>query len=318
MVQMARTAGLVTALFLVTAAPAGAFVPDLSVELSPPSVGKSPALTATISQPATDTPIERFTLTIPAGFTAATAPGAAACGSAQLTTNTCDENTQVGDFAGHLSSSVPLDGTINKTGDETFGMYVSILGGAVSQVVRGSLVSRDDGTLDLMFDELPALSITDLVLRFAGGDRSLIHTPARCGDYTLDGKFTSRRGEFAIDRSAIEIGGCANVPIIRAENVRFSDRRFRAGGSPYSGRTIIAWWLPQAVDRTNVLILRRADGRWRKIGRLVGTGNAGDNSLRWDGRLHGDKLEPGRYAVRIKPTGSNAGPRVGFRILRGT
>ena len=40
MVQMARTAGLVAALFLVTAAPAHAFFPDLSVELSPPSVKK--------------------------------------------------------------------------------------------------------------------------------------------------------------------------------------------------------------------------------------------------------------------------------------
>jgi hypothetical protein len=316
MVQMARTAGLVAALFLVTAAPARAFSPDLSVELSPPSVKRTPALTATISQPAGDTPIERFTLTIPAGFTAATAPGAAACDPALLAVNGCAEDTRIGDFTGHLGSSVALDGTISKTGDETFGMYLSILGGAVGQVVDGSLVRRGNGTLDLMLDELPALPITDLVLGFAGGDRSLVHTPARCGDYTLDGKFTSRRGELAIDRSEIQIGGCTNVPVIRAENIRFSDRRFKAGGSPYAGRTIIAWWLPQAVDHTNVLILRRVDGRWRKVGRLGGTGDAGDNSLRWDGRLHGDKLEPGRYAVRIKPAGSNPGPRVGFRILR--
>ena len=65
-----------------------------------------------------------------------------------------------------------------------------------------------------------------------------------------------------------------------------------------------------------MLILRCVDGKWRKIGRLVGTGDAGDNKLRWDGRLHGDELKPGRYAIRIKPAGSNAGPRVGFRILR--
>jgi len=316
MVQMARMAGLVAALFLLTAAPASAFFPDLSVELSPPSVDRSPALTATISQPATDTPIERFTLTIPAGFTAAQAPGAAACTPAELATNACAPDTQVGTFTGGLGPSVVLDGTINKTGDETFGMYVSILGGAVSQVVEGSLVRRSNGTLDLRLDELPALPITELVLRFAGGDRSFIRTPASCGDYALDGKFTSRRGELAVDRKEIRIGGCSDVPVIRAENVRFSDRRFEAGASPYNARTIIAWWLPQEVDHTNVLILRRKGGKWRKIGRLVGTGYEGDNSLRWSGRLHGDKLEPGRYAVRIKPAGSNPGPRVGFRILR--
>ena len=310
MVQMARTAGLVAALFLVAAAPASAFFPDLAVELSPPSVKKSPALTATISQPATDTPIERFTLSLPAGFTAKDAPGATSCDAGLLATNACPAESQIGTFSGSLG------GTINKTGNETFGMYMSILGGAVSQVVHGSLVRRDNGTLDLVFEELPALPITNLVIHFAGGDRSLIRTPASCGEYILDGKFTSRRGELAIDRSKVEIGGCANVPVIRAENVRFSDRRFQAGGSPYDARTIIAWWLPQEVDHTNVLILRRVDGKWRKIGRLVGTGDEGDNKLRWDGRLHGDELKPGRYAIRIKPAGSNAGPRVGFRILR--
>jgi len=316
MMQMARTAGLVAALFLVIAAPARAFFPDLSVDLSPASVDRAPALTATISQPATDTPIERFTLTIPAGFTTAGAPGAAACAPASLASNTCADDTRIGDFTGTLGSSVPLDGAINKTGDDTFGLYVSILGGAISQVVEGSLVRRENGTIDLKLDELPALPITNLVLQFDGGDRSFLRTPARCGDFELDGKFTSRRGELAVDRSDITIGGCADVPVIRAENVRFSDRRFKAGNSPYTARTIIAWSLPEEVDHTTVVVLRRKHHKWRKVGRLIGTGNEGDNSLRWSGRLHGDKLAPGRYAVRMKPAGSNAGPRVGFRILR--
>ena len=57
-------------------------------------------------------------------------------------------------------------------------------------------------------------------------------------------------------------------------------------------------------------------GEWRKRGKLVGTGNAGKNSLRWDGRLRGKKLEPGRYGLRVKPAGSAPGERVKFRILR--
>lgn len=309
MVQMARTAGLVATLLLLTAAPAHAFFPDLTVELSPASVKKSPALTATISQPATDTPIERFTLTLPAGFTAKDAPGATSCDAGLLATNACPAESQIGTFSGSL------DGTINKTGDKTFGMYVSILGGAVSQVVQGSLTRRANGTIDLRLDELPALPITELTLQFSGGRRSLIGTPARCGDYTLDGKFTSRRGELAIDRKKIPIAGCADMPLIRAENVNLSDRRFEAGGNPYKGRTIISWSLPVAVDHTTVLIERRVDGEWHKRGKLVGTGNEGENKLRWDGRLRGRELDPGRYAIRIKPAGSNAGERVGFRIL---
>ena len=310
MVHLTRTAGLVAALFLLTAAPAHAFFPEFSVELSPASVDSSPALTATISQPATDTPIERFTLSLPAGFTATGAPGASACDAGLLSTNACPADSQIGTFTGSL------DGTINKTGSDTFGMHVSILGGAVSQVVEGSVIRRDNGTVDLRLDELPALPITSLVLSFSSGRRSLIHTPDRCGDYILDGKFTSRRGELAIDRSEIPIAGCTDVPIIRAENVRFSDRRFKAGGSPYEGRTIIAWWLPVAVDHTNLRIQRRVNGSWRKAGKIVGTGNPGDNSLRWDGRVRGRKLEPGRYAIRVQPAGSNPGPRERFRILR--
>ena len=98
--------------------------------------------------------------------------------------------------------------------------------------------------------------------------------------------------------------------------MRFSDRRFKPGGSVYTARTIIAWWLPFTVDHTNVRIDRRVNGKWLKQGVLVGTGNAGDNSLRWSGRLHGEKLEPGVYAVRIAPAGSGAGERTRFRILR--
>ena len=315
MAKMARLAGLVAALILLTAAPAQAFLPDLSIELSPASVKTKPALTATITQPATDVPIERFTLTFPAGFTASDAPGATSCGSAVLATGGCPGDSQIGTFTGSLGSGSLLNGTINKTGDKTFGMYVSILGGAVSQVVQGSRTRRSNGTIDIGLEELPAFPMTELTLAFSGGKRSLIGTPETCGDYTLDGKFTSRRGELAVDRTEIPIAGCADMPLIRAENVRFSERRFEAGGSAYKSRTVISWSLPVAVDHTTVRILRRKDGEWRRVGKLVGSGNEGQNSLRWDGRLRGRKLEPGRYAIRMQPAGSNPGERVGFRIL---
>jgi hypothetical protein len=316
MIHMARTAGFLAALFLITAAPAhAAFFPNFEVGLSPAKVKESPLLVADISQPATDTPIERFTLTLPAGFTTAPAAGATSCDPAALATGACPAGTEIGSFTGRLGASVPLAGAISKTGPDTFGLYVSILSGAISQVVQGSLTERQNGDIDLEVGQLPALPITSLSLRFWGGQYSLIRTPARCNTFTLDGKFTSRRGDLVIDRTEIPIA-CPGAPLIRAENVRFSDRRFKAGGSAYSGRTIIAWWLPQAVGRTKLLIDRRVSGKWRKQGRLVGTGNAGDNSLRWDGRLHGDKLEPGVYGVRVRPAGNIAGERTRFRILR--
>lgn len=316
MVNMARTAGLLAALFLITAAPAqAAFFPNFEVGVAPATVREAPLLVANISQPATDTPIERFTLTLPEGFTSAPAAGATSCDPTTLATGACPAGTQIGSFTGRLGTTVPLAGAISKTGTDSFGFHVSILSGAITQVVHGTLTERANGDLDLEVDQLPALPITSLSLRLWGGQYSFIRTPARCGDYTLDGKFTSRRGELAIDRTTIPIA-CAGTPVIHAENVRFSDRRFKAGGSTYSGRTIIAWWLPRVVDRTSLRIDRRVNGKWRKQGTLVGSGNAGDNSLRWDGRLHGEKLEPGVYGVRIQPAGSGAGERTRFRILR--
>lgn len=316
MVRMARTAVLIAAFSLLTAGSAHAeFHPNLDVGLAPAAVKTSPLLTATVTQPATDTPIERLTLTLPAGFTRAGASGAVPCDPATLQAGSCPDNTLIGSFTGRLGANVPLGGAINKTGFGTFGLNVSVLGGAISQVVDGTVTRRSNGSIDIKLDQLPALPITSLALRFWSGQYSLIRTPARCGTYTIDGKFTSRRGELAIDRMELPIGGCDGAPAVQVENIRFSDRRFKAGGSAYAARTIIAWWLSQAVDHVNIRIDRRVDGRWRELGKLVGPGDAGDNSVRWAGRLKGRKLEPGRYAVRIQPAGGGSSDRAKFRIL---
>ena len=49
---------------------------------------------------------------------------------------------------------------------------------------------------------------------------------------------------------------------------------------------------------------------------LVGAANAGENVLRWDGRLKGRELKPGSYGLRIQPAGSAPAKLVRFRIVR--
>ena len=154
----------------------------------------------------------------------------------------------MGTFNGRLGSSVVFEGTIHRTGANSFGMFVGVLGGAVGQVVEGTLSPRPNGALDLKLDRLPALPISNLTLRLWGSGLALIRTPAACGTYTIDGKFTSRQGELAIDRTLMPVTGCAGVPAVQVANVRFSAKRFRAGGSPYGTRTIVAWWASRAVD----------------------------------------------------------------------
>jgi hypothetical protein len=316
MVKLARIAAVVAAMCLVTAAPAhAAFFPDLKVALTPTTPGASSALTLVMAQPAADTAIERLTLSLPPGFTATGALGAAPCPVASVQTGTCEPASQIGAFVGRLDNATPFTGTIHKTGPASFGMRISVLGGAVTQTVQGLLTKRANGGLDMRLDQLPALPMTLLALRLWGGGHSLIATPQGCGTYTIDGKFTSRLDELAIDRTFIPITGCAGVPTVQVENVRMTEKAFRAGGSLYNARTAIAWWASRAVNHTDLRIERRKDGVWRAAGVLVGTGNPGDNLLRWDGRVKNRKLEPGRYSVLVQPDGSEPAKRLRFRIL---
>jgi hypothetical protein len=313
----ARTLLLAVALCLLSATPAqAAFFPDLTIGVAPPTAGGTPALTATIAQPATDTPIERFTLALPAGFAVAAAPGAATCAVPAVRAGTCPATSRIGTFNGRLGSTVTFGGTIHKTGPNSFGMFVGVLGGAVGQVVEGTLNPRPNGALDMKLDRLPALPMSTLTMRLWGNGLALVRTPNTCGTYTIDGKFTSRRGELAIDRTLMPITGCAGVPAVQVANVRFSAKRFRAGGSTFGTRTIIAWWASRAVDHTDVRIERRVHGAWRVLGVLVATGNPGDNFVRWDGRLRNRTLKPGSYGLRIQPAGSAPAKLKRFRIVR--
>ena len=317
MMKLARIAGLVGALCLVTAAPAqAAFSPHLKVALTPTTPGASPALAIAMAQPATESPIERFTLALPAGFTATGALGAAPCPVAAVQSGTCDPSTQIGAFLGQLGPDVPFSGRIHKTGPASFGMRVSALGGAVTQTVQGLLVKRASGAIDMKLDQLPALPMTALALRFWGAGHSLIATPVQCGNYAIDGKFTSRLGDLAIHRTQVAVAGCAAAPAVAVFDVRMSETAFEAGGNRSGTRTVIAWWASRAVDHTDLRIERRKDGGWRDVGVLVGTGKAGDNVLRWDGRVKNRSLAPGRYAVRVQPDGSEATRRFRFRIVR--
>src|SRR5688572_32658939 len=140
MIAMAKaTRALLLALVLcfVAAAPAhAAFFPDLTLGLSSGTAAGTPALTATIAQPATDTPIERFTLTLPAGFSAAGAPAAAPCTVPAIRVGACPPTTRIGVFDGRWGSGAALRGPIHKTGPNSFGLLARFLGGAVTQVAE--------------------------------------------------------------------------------------------------------------------------------------------------------------------------------------
>ena len=309
--SVARITGLAAALSLLAATPASAaFAPDLSLSLDTPTASSQPALTATYTQPAVETPVQRFTLNLGAGFDLAGAPAAQACPDEALQTSSCPASSVIGAVEAQIGPTARFSGAIHKLAANRFAASVIGLGGSVRQEIAGSVAKRSDGSVDLRLDRLPALPLTSLSFRFEGDGLSLIRTPSGCGTYAIDGKFTSRARELALDRTSIAITGCSGVPAVQVQNVRLNHRSFRVGGY----RTIIAWWAAQGVDHTNVRIERRVRGHWRVLDVLVGPGNAGENRLRWDGRLNGRALRRGGYGVRIQPAGSAPSKITRFRI----
>src|SRR5688572_10622217 len=102
MVPLARIIGLAVALCLAAAAPASAaFAPDLALTVEPATASSHPALTATFSQSALDTPVERFTLTLAPGFEIAGAPSARA-------------GDIIGTVQAQIGQGADLGGTIHK------------------------------------------------------------------------------------------------------------------------------------------------------------------------------------------------------------
>jgi hypothetical protein len=287
-----------------------AFAPELSVGVTPATPAAAPAITATVSQPAGATPVQRFTLSLPAGFTTLGAPAAGVCPLRSLLALHCPAASRIGTLDAVIGGSVAFSGAIHKAGPTRFGVVAGGLGGAVKQAIGGAVRGRADGSLDLTLDQLPALAFTRLTVQLDGGGRSLFGTPARCGAYPLDGKFTSRRGEMALARTIVRVLGCPGTPVVAVSDVRLSRVRLRPGFG-----TVLRWTASQAADHTLVRVERRAKGRWRAAGGLVAEARAGENVLRWDGAVDGRRLEPAGYALRVQPAESAPSARIPFRVV---
>src|SRR3712207_4561250 len=246
---MARVAGLAIALCLGTAAPAwAAFAPELRVGLNPPTAASVPAIDATVSGLAGGAPVQRFTLTLPSRFAPTGAPGTSVCPPASAALGSCVPSARVGVVEGRTVDGTPLAGWINKVAGDQYLAFVSTFGGAVKQVVPVTLARRSSGAVDMKIDQLPALALSTISFRFAGGGHGVLRTPKQCGTYTRDGKFTSRTGELAIARRNVTIIGCDDAPAVAVENVTLSRHRFRPG--PY--RTTIGWTASAAAERTDL------------------------------------------------------------------
>jgi hypothetical protein len=198
---------------LLAAAPAvdAAFAPRLSLMLDPASPHTAPAITATLTQPAGDTPARRFTLSFPAGFALQHPRGVETCSARLRRAHHCGRASEIGSLEAIAASGVRLRGTVNLARVGRARQIVALVRGAAgipSQSFTGHARMGPSGAPQLTLDGLPSLPLASLTIRLTGGPRGMLLTPRGCGPATVQGLLTSQLGELAIGLAAVQIAGC--------------------------------------------------------------------------------------------------------------
>ena len=304
---LARLAWMPAAIALVASGSAqAAFAPALGVALEPPSAGQVPQVVATVSHAER---LQRFTLRFPAGFAAnrsLTVPG---CSAVDQLARLCLAETRIGTLEIDGNGSGPIH-MAESNGLRT----VTFLG---LEAIRGIFRAGAADTLNVTFDGVPLLPRGTLRVILQGGERGLVRAPSTCGTSTVAGNFTSAAGEMAVAQAPVTVSGCAEAP--RTSALRVSPRRFRptvfADLERPVGGTRLKWQLDQATAGTRVYVERRAGRGWRRVGSLLGSGDAGANALLFDGRLRNRRLPAGVYHFLLQPRGGLAAASPRFTVL---
>jgi hypothetical protein len=317
--------GLAAAALALPASALAAYAPSLDVSLDPARPERAPALTFRVVQAPDDTASKTVRISLPVGFGASSSTQVVTCAESEESAGTCPDTSRLGTATaetalGELSGGVYLASSATVT---RIVIFLRDTSGLVTQKLVGTVQSRGDGGLDLVIGDLPQVSITSLVLDLAGGSRSLFENPSSCGDYTFTGEFLSHADERAVDAAPVEISGCSSLP--RIESVRVKPRRFRAVREAADRErpghaTRLTWVASETTGGTRIRVDRRKRRRWKRLGSVLASGEAGKNVFRFEGRLRGRPLRSGRYRfvlVTKDAQGNRSKVRTaGFRILR--
>jgi hypothetical protein len=275
---------------LVLVAPAeAAYRPAFSLTLSDGRPAAAPAVTATVTQAPGESASRRLAVRYPPQFGFNPGFAVTGCAASQETAGACPEESRIG-----TSRAVTLLGTFSGPVylSEDFRLLAYLRGpaGMPEQKLEGKLYLHPDGSIEIVFDDLPNLPATLAETTVEGGSRGLLLTPRHCGSYRVAGSFRSHAGEESRSDVPIEITGCPERPVI--SGLRTRPRRFK-------GHTTLRWRLSQPARHTSVSVQRLAGSRWRELRVLVGPGRVGDNRLRVGGR----RLRSGRYRFVLRAMG---------------
>jgi hypothetical protein len=304
------------------AAPGGAaaaYAPTLAVELGSTEPGVAPSLISTMTQSSGESATRTARVRYPPQFGFNPAFAVAGCTPAQEQAGACPEASRIG----AARAQTPLgtfSGEVHFTTDFRLVIFLRDATGLIQQKVVGTFRVLEDGSREVVLDNLPNVPSTFSQVALEGGPKGILLNPRNCGTYSVRAQFESHAGEVATSEPSVEIAGCRSGPRITAVRVR--PQRFPpSGGSSGKGKggAIVSWRLAETADRTDIALQRRTPESWRQLRTLRGPGDAGRNELRLTGRLHGRALSPGSYRVVLRaigPDGAISPSRATrFRIL---
>ncbi len=195
------------------------------------------------------TNLKRVKVTLPEGMTVSpsSAHGLQGCSDAQLSITTdapvqCPEASKVGTVEARtplldedLRGAVYI-GTQNSDDPESGELFRVFL--ALDNPARGILVklrghvraNPQTGRLEATFDDNPQVPVSEISVRFRGGDRAPLATPPGCGTHTLRAELSSWAGQTASLSDAFTL----DCPGVSGFAPRFSAGTVNAVGGAFS------------------------------------------------------------------------------------
>jgi hypothetical protein len=291
---------LAGALTVMAAAPAcAAYAPHLEATLDPSTPGAASALVLTLRQAPGEGANRTEVLRYPPAFRFNPDFAVPGCPADREAASDCPESSRIGDVSADTELG-SFSGPLFLTDDFRFVIFLHGFGGLVTQKVEGVFRVASDGYVETVLDGLPPVRSTFAQVRLQAGSRSLLLTPAHCGTYTLEGRFTSHDDETFVSRAPVEIGGCRATPAV-------TQLRARAA----SGRIALSWVLASGGEGAAVDLDRRVATRpwvrWRRVRSLAASASSGSNRAVLAGP-GGRRLTPGRYRVTLTTRAAGGAP----------
>lgn len=275
----------------------GAYAPKLDLRFDTRVAGAAPAVTSTMRQASGEEATRSIAARFPPGFTLNPGFAVVGCSGADVAANACTESSRLGqvDVVSMLGTAT---GPVHLTDDFRLFVPLRSLGFTVS--VFGTIRALDDGSAEMLINDLPPVSATQARIALDGGPRAIFVNPRTCGRYTVGTRFVSHSGAAVAQSLPLDIEGCRVPPAVTS--LRVTRRRVRLGA-----RTTLSWRLAQPVRRTDVALQRMRGGVWRDLGTVRRGGAAGRHTLAVGRRWRGRALRAGRHRLVLRAIAADGG-----------